>query len=328
MARRSQPVQGRRQALNVKSRHDRVSQRKVIGSLKDSLIKPLTLRLYTQACAVFFDLIVSLNWILPSEMWDFDLLMCECIELWWSEGEPRALVGNVLSGVEHFCPPVRGNLRGSWRLWRAWGANELPCRAPPFSLPACLAICFYMWEWGYSSAATLTLLAFHRFLRTAEFVSLTKRQLNFHPEHKPTKVFIQFDNSKTAKRNHNVEGVTIEDVHLVRHLHKLFLAAVSPLECLMPFSMAQYRKIFAAACSAAGLGSEFKPYSLRRGGATHHFRECHDMTQTMEIGRWREARTARIYVNTALLELTAMREMSSKEIANAAAHFEDTFVHS
>jgi len=83
-------------------------------------------------------------------------------------------------------------------------------------------------------------------------------------------------------------------------------------------SAANYRKVFDAACRAAGLDNSFKPYSLRRGGATHHFKAFGDMSRTMEIGRWSEVRTARIYINTALLELTSIQKLQTSTIQSAA----------
>jgi len=63
----------------------------------------------------------------------------------------------------------------------------------------------------------------------------------------------------------------------------------------------KFREVFKKAVIATGLPETFKPYSLRRGGASHYFRLTGDMARAVEIGRWRDVRTARIYINTALL---------------------------
>ena len=49
----------------------------------------------------------------------------------------------------------------------------------------------------------------------------------------------------------------------------------------------------------------FKPYSLRRGGATAAFREGATWEQLMETGRWQDVRTLRLYIADAALELSA-----------------------
>ena len=44
----------------------------------------------------------------------------------------------------------------------------------------------------------------------------------------------------------------------------------------------------------------FQPYSLRRGGATAHFRATRSMEAALDRGRWSSARVARIYLNDGL----------------------------
>ena len=70
-------------------------------SLTGSLIKPYTATLYTAACRWFFDTIELLGEPVPDEIVDFDALVQRTIELAWHEGESRALMGNLSSGLEH-----------------------------------------------------------------------------------------------------------------------------------------------------------------------------------------------------------------------------------
>jgi len=45
-----------------------------------------------------------------------------------------------------------------------------------------------------------------------------------------------------------------------------------------------------------GLGAfPFKPYSLRRGGATYAFTQSHNYHTLMAMGRWANLRTVKIY---------------------------------
>ena len=44
----------------------------------------------------------------------------------------------------------------------------------------------------------------------------------------------------------------------------------------------------------------FKPYSVRRGGATAYFRATRNMEAALDRGRWSSARVARIYLNDGL----------------------------
>ena len=51
----------------------------------------------------------------------------------------------------------------------------------------------------------------------------------------------------------------------------------------------------------------FRPYSLRRGGATELWRVTGDLGKVTMAGRWGHQQTARIYVNDGLAVLTEMQ---------------------
>ena len=59
----------------------------------------------------------------------------------------------------------------------------------------------------------------------------------------------------------------------------------------------------------------FKPYSIRRGGATAYFRVTRNMEATLDRGRWSSARVARIYINDGLakeVELPLPEDVDSR----------------
>ena len=116
---------------------------------------------------------------LPPRAGELDSIVCEAIESAWDVGEPRALIGNLLSGLPHNVNAIRGKLQGSWRLWKKWGELEIPCRAPPLSRKATLAMAFFFAQWGFRNEALLLCLAFDRFMRTEEFLSLSAGQFTF-----------------------------------------------------------------------------------------------------------------------------------------------------
>ena len=307
---------GQKCALGLRTTAQRKLERGKLGSLRSCLVLPSTLRAYTAACIWFFGFVVAMGLDLGDEVWELDIVVGDAIEYAWDTGLSRALIGNVLSGLEHFVNPLRGQLKESWRLWKLWGQKEVPSRAPPLSASATLAICWYMWVWGYPEAALLTCLGFHRFMRTMEFLSLTAGQLSFGRG----KLHISLPASKGARRRGSVEGVTLSDRKLCRLL-RLLCSSLLPGDSLLPITVRQYRALFDAAVSALGLSNEFKPYSLRRGGASHFFRHTGNWAMTMEVGRWGNIHTAKTYVNVALLELTAMQRLESDNILAAADSF-------
>ena len=88
----------------------------------------------------------------------------------------------------------------------------------------------------------------------------------------------------------------------------------------MPISRSAFREAFRVAVCRLGLPSTLKFYSLRRGGATAHFQQCGRLDLTAEIGRWNDLRTARIYINTGVLEVNKLRYLNNPrftEYANA-----------
>ena len=320
--RKSSTSGGRRpregKVLDVPALSVRRAQRARVGPLRGCLVRPATLEGYRRACRWFFVQMAVWKVAVASEVWEFDEQIGDAIEFAWETGLSRAHVGNLLSGLEHYVNALRGNLRGSWRLWRVWGEQEVPCRAPPLSLRAMMAICFYMWTWGYPEAALMTCVAYTIFLRTMEFVGMTASQVAVHP--KLQLVHIQLPLSKGAARSRGVEGVLLEEPLLVRGL-ALLVQRKSPGDSLIGLNAAQYRVLFDKAVEAVSLSPDFKPYSLRRGGASHHFRRFGNISLTMEIGRWSDLRTAKTYVNTALLEFTSMEKLNSSEVDRAAGAF-------
>ena len=108
--------------------------------------------------------------------------------------------------------------------------------------------------------------------------------------------------TKSGARNGGMESVVVNDPILVRLL-MLVVRPLSPGDRITGVSMPRFRALFEAGVVALGLDPAFKPYSARRGGATADFRSHGNIGMTMVRGRWRDPRTARIYINLALQHL-------------------------
>ena len=115
-------------------------------------------------------------------------------------------------------------------------------------------------------------------------------------------------------------AVPISDQVIIQLL-KVYTQRRKPGDFFMPQSPREFRLIFDAAIQAVGLPNSFKPYSLRRGGASSFFQATGNYDRTMELGNWRHLSTAKIYINTALLELTQSQVLSSPRICLAADAF-------
>ena len=70
----------------------------------------------------------------------------------------------------------------------------------------------------------------------------------------------------------------------------------------------QFRTFFQQAITTLGLQElGFKPYSLRRGGATHDFLSHHNVQRTLMRGRWGDVRTGRIYITDGAAQIASLR---------------------
>ena len=76
---------------------------------------------------------------------------------------------------------------------------------------------------------------------------------------------------------------------------------------LLGLDYRRFRTLFDETVRGAGLpGMAWKPYSLRRGGATDDFGHHASFDKTTQRGRWQSSRTARIYINEAMAEVGNM----------------------
>ena len=122
-----------RQVLSRPTVAERAQQRQKSGRLSTQVVAPRTLTRYKKSCLWFFQLLSAWGKSIPSSTYDFDELVSWSIDVAWSEGEGRNLIGDLLSGLAHLVPALRTQLPAAWRLWRAWGRLELPARAWPLA---------------------------------------------------------------------------------------------------------------------------------------------------------------------------------------------------
>jgi hypothetical protein len=305
----------RKVALGVSSRAARVKQRAAVGPLSATILAPATVRRYTVACQWLFQAMSMMNLDIGSEPMAFDRVICQIIDAAWEEGESRNLMGDILSGIQHFVPQLKGQLQGSWRLFTAWGRRELPCRATPLSYDAACAIAAAMWRWSFFDAALTCLLCFHCILRTAEATSITCSQFRFGNAGRSCVISLPF--TKGTQRKGVVEAVTVLDPGLCSMLHTA-LQFKAPGERLLDRQPHHFRSIFKAACDFYNLRDGYKPYSLRRGGCTHFFKTSASLDLVTERGRWASHRTARIYINVALSEEPNLAPADAASIASAS----------
>ncbi len=262
-------------------------------------IQPGTLTRYNNACRTFFSHLQHNHLELPVEVEDFDFHVCVFIEDAWEEGQTRNLAADVLSGLQFHVPGLRHHLPAAWALLTAWKKAELPCRAVPLSPEQTLALAGLALKWGRIRLAIMLLLGFHCLLRTDEIISLQCRDVRLGVSGEAA--VLALNQGKSGKRRGLEEAVTVTDAGLVTLLTDI-TRQLMPGDFILDCPPRQFRDDFRSLCHTMGLPSDQRwlPYSLRRGGATSHFRLFGSFDATADRGRWASIRTARLYISDAL----------------------------
>jgi len=255
-----------------------------LGKLSDRVISAKGVTVYQTALKMFFQWLVSMQMVVALTTFDFDLQVVEFVEAEWSEGGTRAHIGNLLSGLHHFVPALRGCLKGSWRLHAAWGRQEMPDRASPIPRIVVQALAGLAFSWGYWDVAICILVQYSTFLRTGEMTSMRKQMFRFAQS--GCQAVLVLPHTKGSSRTGAVESVVLDDAALVRAV-RAYLDTLQPGHTLLQRTPQQFRKLWKLMVTTVGLDAEVvRPYGLRRGGATEHFLLHGRLDWTAVKGRW------------------------------------------
>ena len=262
-----------------------------------------TLRRYENAVRLFFAWMAACVGQMPERAGSLDAVLADYAEVLWEEGESRSLLGDTLSGLSHFIKMLKGRLPDAWRQHDVWNKLEPAKRATPLTLPILLSLVGVALAWEDHAIAAGMLVAFQGLLRTGELLGLVKADFSF--DLKKGQVVINLGLTKGGKRRNESEEVLVRDRTLTALLF-LILEKKRPGDRLMPAEKV-FRARFAEYLQYLQLhGLNFKPYSLRRGGATHLFYESGSMETVRVRGRWQNFRTAKQYVEECRVATTEM----------------------
>ena len=300
----------------------RAQQRRQLGTLKELTVQPATRVRYDKAVAAFLQFLQDNHLQLPRQRDRIDALAAEYLEHLWVTGAGRGLASDTLAGLQDQDQRLKGMLQTSWRLLKTWHTHEIPCRAPPF--PEYVLHCLVGWallKQQFSFAVSL-MVGFYGLLRTGELLSLEKRHFSFSVSTGVVVVSLGF--TKGGQRMGVAESVTLTHETTVRFLRQ-WMNLSSDHQKLFS-SPARWRAMFAQGLTELKLTEfEFRPYSLRRGGATWYFSRFNSLDKVMIMGRWQAARTARLYLNEGLATLA---EMHFQQFKVRLSPFHQTFKRS
>jgi len=235
----------------------------------------------------------------------------------WQEGDTRALVGNLISGIGDSEPSLRQWLHGARRLHTAWIKRELGGRCCPMTGWMARAIAGLLLFWNFEREAFVFLLGHYAILRTMDAAGPPVSDFVLRPL--LGSGYLNLPDTKTSTRHGRAEAVTLDSPELVNWCAKL-CEGMAPGDKLLTTSIGSLRKHFAAAVSTFGSQElDLQLYSMRRGGATEHFRRTGSMAETTMRGRWANFATCKLYVDAALQDKAQLRMLHLRKAKNAQA---------
>lgn len=287
-----------------RTKEDRVRIRQTLGPLRDLTVQPKTKQRYENARNRFYTFLRDSHLSLPSRREALDGLLCDYLELLWSTGEGRGLASDTVAGLQDRDPRLRGQLLGSWRLLKAWNMQEIPNRAPPFPE----SVLQVMVGWAIFKEEPLfalsLLIGFYGLLRTGELYDLHRQSISMESGHKVAVIALGL--TKGGKRTGAAESTTLNVAEVLR---RLWQWRNSPsLSSKLVSSIYKWRQLFHQCLESLGIHDMgFRPYSLRRGGATFWFQRHGSFDKLLVQGRWQSSKTARVYLNEGLALLAELK---------------------
>eukprot|EP00438_Fugacium_kawagutii_P035649 Skav208365 [mRNA] locus=scaffold1964:532332:533249:- [translate_table: standard] len=271
----------------------------------------------------FFHAVRKVVPLLERSQADEDEVIALWIEDQYAEGEGITHVGDCLSGLHQYCPELRGRLSKSWRLFKLWRRIEKPAQAPPFPQAFTEAMIGRSIELQDLDMAVCLALGFFGMLRTGELMLL----LPIHILMGTVDAIVQLGATKSGLRRHQDENVIIEHGPTCVLLEEWLQHRHSESTMFSPVFQAgaqAFRKRFQRLLLFFKLPMSFRPYSLRRGGATADFRSHGQMERTLIRGRWGSTQNARIYIQEGLSVLVSIQ--LRKDQAGLLQHYSTTFI--
>ena len=282
-----------------RTREERRKQRRNVV-LRDAGVTPKTQQRY----------FIALNKLLPiltgvASSLSMDEAIADWIQERWEDGESLHIVSDALCGLHHYEPWTKRQIPQSWRLFATWRKLEGPDRAPPLTRDIIYSWCNYAIDHNQLIFAGLLALGFFALLRTGELLQITAKDLLLGDK----AGIVSLRDTKTGKRDNATEMVQFDDIMTLEILRAVITLQESrglELTPLWAGSAQQFRNVFSHYNRRFDLDKHrFRPYSLRRTGATYLFQATGSMEQALLKGRW-SSRVARIYISDALSYLPGL----------------------
>ena len=164
-----------------------------------------------------------------------------------------------------------------------WERDRRIDRTPPLSQDGVRALATVaIISFGRVDWALAVLLGFHCLLSTGEVIGIQLRHFSL-PSGKQQQGVLALPRTKMGIRNSIAESVTITDLRLCKFIGRFIEGGKRDAKLFS--GAADFYKFFKHCCAVLGLQG-FRPYGLRRGGATELWRVTGDLDATLLRGRW------------------------------------------
>ena len=282
------------------TRTQRVRQRKAVN-LHDAGISLKTQQRYYLGLRKLLPVVLKCQ-----NLAHLDEAVADWVQERWEKGDTQYQVSDALCAIHHYEPWVRGKIPQAWKLFSIWRKLESPNRAPPLVASIIHAWAMYAMQHRNLDFAAMILLGFFALLRTGECLQITPRDLMIGENN----AIISLSETKSGLRNAAKETVSFDDpiaIEILREVVLLKKRAHLDKVPIWPRSPQAFRNQFAHHCSRFDLlQHRFRPYSLRRGGATALFQATGSMEQALLKGRWQSTKVAKIYLADGLSYLPGL----------------------
>lgn len=288
-----------RVVLSAKSQAERKRRRAGIR-LRDFSITAKTKQRYETALGRMLPYLEA-----QKDLNNLDLILCDYIELQWSRGESLYFISDGLSALHFFMPDLRGMLRNAWKMFKDWRRIEAPARAPPITVLLVRAMVARAVQLDHIPFACMLAVGFHGLLRTGELLNICRKDLELSSDCG----ILSLEQSKSGLRSGTFEAVALRDSPTLQLL-QTWIAITRPSlgDKLWPHSAQHFRATFRAYLRFFRIVHlEFKPYSLRRGGATFYLQQGMAMETVLLRGRWHSLAVARLYLQDGLSMIPSLR---------------------
>ena len=287
------------------------------ADLAASMVNPKTRHAYNTHIQNFNLWFQTLGQPAPCSFSELDTLLAQYFALLYDKNPTRGSRQScvlVRSGILLYCPEARHSLPFSQRVLAGWdkrhpSTQNLPC---PYELVLAFAEHFLIQR--DLECAVLVLLAFDSYLRVSELLGLTPAQVSLPSDVRPGGVFLPV--SKRG-RNQSVLFRSPTMIALFTEYLKKRPASESRVFTRSPLS---FNAALKRALIAMGVDPSVRitAHSLRHGGASHDFMSGIPMADIIQRGRWKDPRTAQVYIQSGQSLLLATK-LPGQLVARARA---------